>query len=387
MPGASVTLQPTTIDEVQQAVLYAAPGLSPEHALRPVGGGTKTALSTPAGDDLVLDLRGLAGVTEYQPDECTFTALAGTPVAEVEAMLAPHRQGLPFEPPFASRGATLGGTVAAAVNGPGRFRYGGVRDFLIGARFVDGEGRLLRTGGRVVKNAAGFHFHHLLLGSFGRLGVIVELTFKVFPAPKARTTLVARYGTVVEALDGLARLRAAALDLDALDLDGSGALAIRIAGEAAALPARAAGVSGLLTGGTGARPDAIAEMPGAEADRYWADARDCAWAGGTLARVALTPGRIPELEARLSADAVRRRYSAGGEVVWIDWPGEPSALDALLVPLGLSGMLVLGDGTRDPLLGVRPDAAFLARVRETLDPRHTFSAAPFSTVRSAAPEA
>ena len=169
-------LRPTTMAEVQEAVLYAAPGVGPTTRVRPVAGRSKTALHDP-GDGVVVDLAALSGITEYQPDECTFTALAGTPVAEIERRLDEHAQSLPFEPPLAGRGATIGGTVACGLNGPGRYHYGGVRDFLIGAKFVDGEGRLVRGGGKVVKNAAGFYLHHLLLGSLGRLGVFVELTF------------------------------------------------------------------------------------------------------------------------------------------------------------------------------------------------------------------
>jgi len=181
-------LTPKTIPEVQEAVLYAAPGVGDTTRVRPVAGRSKPALHH-AGDGVVVDLAGLTGITEYQPDECTFTALAGTPVAEIDRRLAEHGQALPFEPPLAGRGATIGGTVASGLNGPGRYHHGGVRDFLIGAKFVDGEGRLIRGGGKVVKNAAGFYLHHLLLGSLGRLGIFVELTFKVFPVPRAQRTL------------------------------------------------------------------------------------------------------------------------------------------------------------------------------------------------------
>jgi glycolate oxidase FAD binding subunit len=131
-------LKPTTIPEVQEAVLYAAPGIGDTTRVRPVAGRSKPALHH-AGDGVVVDLAGLAGITEYQPDECTFTALAATPVAEIERRLAEHGQALPFEPPLAGRGATIGGTVASGLNGPGRYHHGGVRDFLIGGTFVDGE--------------------------------------------------------------------------------------------------------------------------------------------------------------------------------------------------------------------------------------------------------
>ena len=113
--------------------------------------------------------------------EFTFTALAGTPVREIAAALAERGQYLPFDPMLREAGATLGGTVAAGLSGPGRFRYGGLRDFILGVRFVDGEGRLLRLGGKVVKNAAGFDLPKFFVGSLGRFGVLAEMTFKVFP--------------------------------------------------------------------------------------------------------------------------------------------------------------------------------------------------------------
>ena len=130
----------------------------------------------------MLDLSRLSGVLEYEPGEFTFTALAGTPLASVDSLLAEHGQYLPFDPPLAERGATLGGTVAAGLSGPGRYRYGGVRDFILGVRFVDGAGALVRGGGKVVKNAAGFDLPKLMVGSLGQLGVLVELTLQSLPA-------------------------------------------------------------------------------------------------------------------------------------------------------------------------------------------------------------
>ncbi|HEX4962035.1 MAG TPA: FAD-binding protein, partial [Thermoanaerobaculia bacterium] len=123
-----------TADDVQALV---AAAIETQSRLLPRGGGTKTALSTPADGGAILDLSGLSGVLEYQPEEYTFTALAGTRVKDVAALLAEKGQYLPFDPLLAERGATLGGSVAAGANGPGRQRYGGVRDFLIAARFVD----------------------------------------------------------------------------------------------------------------------------------------------------------------------------------------------------------------------------------------------------------
>jgi glycolate oxidase FAD binding subunit len=369
---APTTIRPSSIEDVQEAVLYAAPSQSGVEsgatgALRPIGRRTKPALSLPARG-IWLDMTALTGVTDYQPEEGTFTAFAGTPVAAVEALLAEHGQGLPFEPPFAARGATLGGTVAAGMNGPGRFRYGGVRDFLIGARFVDGEGRLVRGGGRVVKNAAGFYLHHLLLGSLGRLGVLVEVTFKVFPVPRHKLTYRVDSADLPAALELLDGLRRSIFELEALDLEPPATLRFRLAGAPEVLAARAAALADEL----GRHGGHATPVDHAEAEAFWEEGRDLAWGEGALAKVAVTPSRIPRLETVLQSGGATRRYSAGGELAWVRWPGEPGAFDRALGELGLSGLWLADAAVEDPVIGVRPDAAFLARVRQALDPDGTF---------------
>ena len=152
--SASV-VQVTSVEDVQEAIGAGACVLAR-------GGGTKPALSSVA-DAAVLDLSALRGITEYQPSEFTFSARAGTPLAEIASALAEHGQALPFDPPLVDAGATVGGAIAAGLSGSGRYRYGGIRDFLLGVRFVDGQGRLVRGGGKVVKNAAGFDLPKLCL--------------------------------------------------------------------------------------------------------------------------------------------------------------------------------------------------------------------------------
>ncbi|MDQ3630359.1 MAG: FAD-binding protein, partial [Actinomycetota bacterium] len=199
----------------------------------PVGGGTKPALSDPPSDEVVgVDLSGLRGIVEYDPGELTFTAMAGTPVAEIDAALGEHGQYLPFDPPLADAGATLGGVVAAGTSGSNAFRHGGVRDFVIGVRFVDGTGRLVAGGGRVVKNAAGFDLPKLMVGSAGRLGVMVQLSLKVFPRPRATTTLSFSFETTEAARAAIGALGRGALDLDALDLEPPGRVLVRLGGDA-----------------------------------------------------------------------------------------------------------------------------------------------------------
>jgi glycolate oxidase FAD binding subunit len=365
------TFHARTVEEVQACVR--------EHGdavLRAVAGRSKSALSSPRAPCVTLDVSALTGIIDYQPDECTFTARAATRIADVEAMLAERGQYLPFEPPFADRGATLGGTVAAALSGPGRFRYGGVRDFLLGVRFVDGAGRAIRGGGRVVKNAAGFYFQHLMLGSLGTLGVLTEVTFKVFPRPQARTTLVSDHETLTAALDTLARLRRSPFELEAAELVPPARLLLRLGGSSGALASRATSLSTWLRA-SGAAVRQIADA--AEERQCWHDARELTWAlampAVPLVKVATTLGRVGRLEQQLAAadPAPARRYGAGGDVAWIAWPHALPRLDALLTGLEMPGLIVVGDHVADPYLGTRPDPAFLSRVRRTLDPRGVFS--------------
>lgn len=351
----------TTIEDIRSAIREGA-------RLLPRGGGSKPGLSTPTEGVASLDVSGLAGVLEYDPGEFTFTALAGTRLAEVQALLREHGQYLPFDPPLVEKGATLGGTVAAGLSGPGRYRYGGVRDFILGVRFVDGHGEVIRGGGKVVKNAAGFDFPKLMVGSLGQLGVLVELTFKVFPQPPAYLTVSLHCATLAEAVASLYRLYTARMDIDALDLlpgDGAATLQVRIGGLAAALPARAERVRALLGGGE--------IVQGAEEAALWRDAREFAWVppGWALVKVPLTPRRIVELESALAGKAPLRRYSGGGNVAWVALPESPVMLHAPLMALGLSGLTVFGPPGQ-ARLGVRLGESFERRVKTVLDPHHRF---------------
>src|SRR5690606_22830564 len=169
-------LRPTAVEEVAAAVREL-------DAIHVVGAATKSALAAPRCDAVRCELTLLSGVVEHQPSEFLITALAGTPVGQRQGTLAGHRQYFRFDPPRVDAGATIGGTLAAGLSGPGRLRYGGIRDFIMGVRFVDGLGNVVTAGGRVVKNAAGYDMPKLMVGSCGYLGALVEVTLKVFPSP------------------------------------------------------------------------------------------------------------------------------------------------------------------------------------------------------------
>ena len=174
-----------------ELVLSASASRTP---LRVSGGGTKArthvfcGTSVPGGT--LLDTRALSGVVAYEPTELVITALAGTPLAEVESLLAERGQCLPFEPPHFGPGATVGGMVAAGLSGPARANVGAVRDYMLGIQLLNGRGELLTYGGQVMKNVAGYDVSRLLAGSWGTLGLLVEVSLKVLPVAPAEATLV-----------------------------------------------------------------------------------------------------------------------------------------------------------------------------------------------------
>lgn len=353
---------PPTIDALVDAVATSAPA-----PLRIAGGGTSRPRSAAAEapGDAVVDLRALAGITAYDPAECVVTVLAGTPVRQLADALAAHGQYLPWDPPIADAHATVGGTIATGVSGPGRYRYGGVRDFVIGARVVDGRGRLIASGGQVVKNAAGFLLHHALVGSAGRLGIIAEVSLKVFPRPEATQTLVVRGDSLSAALDAHERLRLANLDLDALDLDAATAtVSARLAGTADALERRAARAIAVLTRGAEA-------LTGAAEAQHWHAQSLAHWpSAGATVKVPATPSSLAAVLGTL-APFGPCRVSVGGAVVYLHTTQPMDALDTALIAQHRVGAVVrgAGAGTR---LGVRAATAFADRVRGTLDPDGRF---------------
>src|SRR5688572_14832866 len=144
------------------------------------GGGTKDFYGrAPQGE--ILDVREHRGVVDYDPAELVITARGGTPLAEVEDALASRGQWLAFEPPHFGDGATIGGCVAAGLAGPRRASTGSVRDFLLGVTLLDGRGQVLRFGGQVMKNVAGFDVARLMAGSLGTLGILLDVSLKLLP--------------------------------------------------------------------------------------------------------------------------------------------------------------------------------------------------------------
>ncbi|MEO6352265.1 MAG: glycolate oxidase subunit GlcE [Burkholderiaceae bacterium] len=157
-------------------------------ALRIHGGGSKDWYGQAlAGEPL--DTRAYSGIVAYDPTELVITVRCGTPLAEIESVLAAQNQMLAFEPPHFSNSATIGGVFASGLSGPRRLAAGALRDFALGAVLLDGRGEVLRFGGQVMKNVAGYDVSRLLAGSLGTLGLVLQVSLKVLPKPFAETTL------------------------------------------------------------------------------------------------------------------------------------------------------------------------------------------------------
>ena len=171
-------------------------------ALRIQGSDSKALLGRPVQGE-VLDTRSHRGIVSYDPTELVLSARAGTPLAEIEAALEEKGQMLPFEPPHFGPGATLGGAIASGLSGPRRPWAGSARDHVLGTRLITGHGKLLRFGGEVMKNVAGYDLSRLLAGSFGCLGVLAEVSLKVLPKPRTCVSLKLPMGAA-EALCELA---------------------------------------------------------------------------------------------------------------------------------------------------------------------------------------
>lgn len=328
-------------------------------AVIPWGGGTAMEVGNPPrAADVVLLTERLSSVVEHDPSNMTVAVQAGMSLAALQRALAEHRQFLPLEPPLAE-GATAGGAVALDLGGPRRMRYGGARDLVIGLRAVLAQGATIRAGGKTVKNVAGYDLCRLFVGSLGTLGVLTELTFKVFPLPEVTRTIAAWTPDLTAAMALAGRVLASPLLPSAVTLvrpgrgfagalEPIGALAehpgtgrdsrrgtgvlVRAEGTEAAV---ARHVRDLSAWAADARAEVEVLEGDAEAAR-WRAVRDFGWDGeGVTVRLAVPPGAVPgvveDLGRTLPSGAGIAAHPGAG-TVWVSAdPREvsPVALGAL----------------------------------------------------------
>jgi glycolate oxidase FAD binding subunit len=338
------------------------------------GGGTRGLGRSVAGE--ALSIAAHSGVTLYEPAALTLVVQAGTPVAEVEALLAAQCQRLPFEPmdhrglTGATGTPTIGGVVAANVSGPRRVQAGACRDSLIGVRFVDGTGAVVKNGGRVMKNVTGYDLCKLMAGSFGTLGVLTEVAFKLLPAPAAAATLT------LAGLDDRAAVQAMAAALTSpFEVSGAAHRAgagtwLRLEGFEEQVAYRAARLTERLAP-FGAV--AVERDPPAVA-AHWAGIRDAApFRGrpGDVWRVSVKPSDGPEVVVRAGAGEALMDW--GGGLVWLLLP-EGTDLRARLAGLpGHATLVRAAPETRARIAPFAPEpapvAALSAALRARFDPR------------------
>lgn len=248
----------STLASIADRVRAAAADQTP---LRIRGGGTKDFHGLALHGE-VLDTRGMSGILSYEPSELVVTVRAGTPLAELEAVLAEQGQCLPFEPPHFARGdqgvATVGGMVAAGLSGPARASVGAVRDYMLGVTLLNGRAELLTFGGQVMKNVAGYDVSRLMVGAWGTLGLLTEVSLKVLPVAPAEATL--RFDECNQA-DALRKLHAwggQPLPLNAsrwVQGAGAGTLHVRLRGAVAAVEAACRSMGGTRLDNTTVAPD------------------------------------------------------------------------------------------------------------------------------------
>ena len=340
-----------------------------------VGGGTRPIGGPREGERL--STAGLSGITLYEPGALTLVAKAGTPVGEIEAALAAEGQGLPFEPVdhrgiFGTEGApTLGGVVAAGASGPRRVAVGAVRDFLLGVRFVDGTGQVIKNGGRVMKNVTGYDLVKLMCGSFGTLGVLTEVSLKVLPSAAARATLAFEGLDTGTAVKAMAAAMGSPFEVTGAAHDaGAGRTMLRIEGFETQVAYRAERIASLLAPFGAARVERDPDTVRTD----WAAVRDVAMAHGTgddLWRISVKPSDGPRVAAALGGARLLLDW-AGGLVWTATSPGTDVRAKLAGIP-GHATLLRAEPGTRARFGTFPPEpapvAALAAGLRARFDPR------------------
>lgn len=341
------------------------------------GGGTRADVGAPREAEIV-SLAALSGVVDYDPAELVLTVRPGTPLAEIEALVAGEGQMLAFEP-WGNAGATIGGTVAAGVAGSRRVTAGSARDHLLGLTAVSGRGEVFVAGAKVVKNVTGYDLPKLLAGSWGRLAAMTELTLKVLPAPRVTTTLVAHGLSPHAAHAAMACALGSNADVSAAAHLACGLTLLRVAGFAPSVAARCAALPGLLRDHC-----ALAALDEAEAAPLWADAMTGrSLKGAVLWRIHLPPRRAPDLVAVLEPLGIDWAMDWGGGRLWVALDDPGHAVRTHAARAGGEATLVRADAAmraRVPAFQPRPAgvAALEARVARAFDPTGVFATTRFA---------
>ena len=381
------TIKPRDAKELCRAVEWA---LNDSKTLDVRGSGSKLALGKPMHVDQVLDVSGLSGVVDYAPEELVVTLRAGTPMREIEALLAQRNQMLAFEPPdlgpLLGREAgegTLVGALSGNLAGPRRLAAGAARDHLLGFSGVNGRGEAFKSGGRVMKNVTGYDLSKLLAGSWGTLAVLDEVSVKVLPAPDQTRTLL------LLGLSDEVAVRAMCTAMGSPhEVSGAahlpGRTALRIEGVAPSVEARLKGLRELLAD-SGAKMEELGTL---ESRALWRDIRDVR--GVIVSRetfvwkISCPPSEGPAIASRIriALPAARIIYDWSGGLLWLELPPSADADHALVRgALGKTGghatLIRAPEEIRAAVPVFQPQSPALAalaqRVKESFDPKGLFN--------------
>lgn len=339
--SASEIRYPETEDEVARIVSEANAASLP---IEVKGGGTKIALGRPSQPASVLSLAKVTGITNYDPSELVMAARAGTPLAEIEAALDANNQMLTFEPMDhrqllgASGEPTIGGVFAANSSGPRRILAGAARDNLLGVRFVNGSGEIVKSGGRVMKNVTGLDLVKLLAGSWGTLGVLCEVIFKVLPKPETAVTIAVSGLNDAEAAEAMAAAMAMSVEVSGAAhlplsvaykfgdrLNGEATTVLRLEGLAPSVEVRSERLVAEMR-----RRGGVSVLDADASRELWCDIRDVkpftTHRAKPVWRVSVAPSAGHMLVAALRLKAgVDAFYDWQGGLVWLQMEADPDA--------------------------------------------------------------
>jgi glycolate oxidase FAD binding subunit len=401
-------LKPRDVAEVEEAVAWALAG---GKALEVVGRGGKRAIGRAAQWDATLDLSGLSGVTLYEPAELVLSARAGTPLAEIESLVAANNQELAFEPmdygPLlggASASGTMGGVLAANLSGPRRIKAGAARDHFLGVRAVSGRGETFKSGGRVVKNVTGYDLCKLLAGSWGTLAAMTDVTIKILPQAETESTILvfglddATAGKVMAAVMGsfadasaVAHLPAGlASRLEAIASEQGAVTMFRLEGVAPSVVHRRRVLEGIATS-FDAPDSSLGALDEVASRALWRAMRDVApfAAGGPSGarqvwRISVAPSRGPAIGRALAEKAQAEiLYDWAGGLVWAALPPSDDAgaglvRRAVAAAGGHATLIRAPAAVRAAVDVFEPQVAALAaltkRVRDSFDPNGVLNA-------------
>jgi glycolate oxidase FAD binding subunit len=376
------TIKPRDNKDLREAVAWA---LNDGVTLDVRGRGSKIDLGKPMRCDQILDLSDVSGIVDYAPEELVVTLRAGTPLREVEALLAQRNQMLAFEPPdlgsllgrTAGEG-TLVGTIMGNFAGSRRVSAGAARDHLLGFSGVNGRGEAFKSGGRVMKNVTGYDLSKLLAGSWGTLAVLDEVSVKVLPAPDQTRTLLLHGLGDAAAVDAMCAAMGSPHEISGAAHVGD-RTALRVEGVAPSVEARLEGLRDLFPGAH------MEELGTLESRAFWRDVRDAVplgvEAGDAVWRISCAPTDGADIVARIKAGqpAARAFYDWSGGLVWLALPVRDDA-DHALVRSGLAGHATLiraPEKVRAAIPVFQPQPPALAglgaRVKESFDPKGLFN--------------